>query len=108
MSGSRIGHRRAPIRDARSFRHIGPNRTSAPPFDCQGVVVIGSRATNPYTESRILPKADSPHRASWDALRQHPMYSISVHRSVLLRLTTCLWALWFGVVLAVPAALPTC
>jgi len=36
------------------------------------------------------------------------MYSISVRRSILLRLTTCLWALWFGVVLAVPAALPTC
>src|SRR3954469_7704655 len=44
----------------------------------------------------------------WDALRHHPMYSISVRRSILLRLTTCLWALWFGVVLAVPAALPTC
>lgn len=36
------------------------------------------------------------------------MYSISVRRSVLLRLTTCLWALWFGIVFAVPGALPPC
>lgn len=36
------------------------------------------------------------------------MYSISVRRSLLPRLITCLWALWFGVVLAVPAAMPPC
>jgi len=36
------------------------------------------------------------------------MYSISVRRSVLLRLITSAWALWFGVVFAVPAALPPC
>lgn len=33
------------------------------------------------------------------------MYSISVRRSVCLRLLTCLWALWFGVVLVEPAPL---
>lgn len=36
------------------------------------------------------------------------MYSISVRRSVLLRLITSVWALWFGVAFAVPAALPPC
>lgn len=33
------------------------------------------------------------------------MYCIPVRRSVWLRLITCLWALWFGVVLVEPSAL---
>jgi hypothetical protein len=33
------------------------------------------------------------------------MYSLRVRRSVWLRLVTCLWAFWFGVVLVEPAAL---
>jgi hypothetical protein len=33
------------------------------------------------------------------------MYCISVRRFVCLRLLTCLWALWFGVVLVEPSAL---
>ena len=33
------------------------------------------------------------------------MYCIPVRRSICLRLITCLWALWFGVVLVEPAAL---
>lgn len=76
-----------------------------PPTECQGVVVIADHTANPSTVNRILPSAETLAERARDALQRDPMYCISVHRSVWLRLLTGLWALWFGVVLVEPAAL---
>ena len=68
-------------------------------------MVIARCGANSPTLSRIHSGAVGP---GLTVLMRSGMYSILVRRSVWLRPLTCLWALWFGVVLAVPAALPTC
>ena len=68
-------------------------------------MVMGGPLANPCPLRRILPTAKTSAERGWDALRHYPMYCISVRRSVCLRLLTCLWALWFGVILVEPAAL---
>lgn len=68
-------------------------------------MVIACRGVNPPAVVRIQSEAVGP---GLTVLMRSGMYSICVRRSAWLRPLTCLWALWFGVVLAVPAALPTC